>query len=84
MESTKKNNNYENLERGRRYKQGLISLRMIVKRIGEFLIRLQDVGKNPDKDIFSLLNCQNIHPHSEFQKCINSNLVKGLVSFVSK
>jgi len=57
---------------------------MIATRIGEFLIRSQDAGKNPSRDIFSLLNFQNIHPHSKFQKCINTNLVIGLVSFVSK
>jgi len=79
-----KNSNNETLERGRRHKQGLISLRMIATRIGEFLIRSLDAWKNPSRDMFSLLNCQNIHPHYEFQKCINTNLVIGLVSFVCK
>jgi len=57
---------------------------MIATRIGEFLLRSQDAKKNPSRDILSLLNCQNIHYHSEFQKCINTNLFIGLVSFVSK
>jgi len=83
MEWIKISNN-ENLDRGRCHKQILISLRIIAIRIGEFLIRSQDVGKNPSKDMFSLLNCQNIHPHFEFQKYINTNLIIGLDSFVSK
>ena len=59
MESIKNSNN-ENLDRGRHHKQGLISLKMIFTRMGEFLIRSQDAEKNPSKDIFSMLNCQNI------------------------
>jgi len=57
---------------------------MTATRIGKFLVSSQDAGKNPSKDIFSLLNFQNIHSHSEFQKCINTILVIGLVSFESK
>jgi len=53
MESIMNSNN-ENLDRGRHHKQSLISLRMITTRIGEFLIRSQDAGKNPSREIFSL------------------------------
>jgi len=53
MESIKNSNN-EKLDRGRHHKQSLISLRMIATRIGGFLIRSQDVGKNPSREIFSL------------------------------
>jgi len=56
---------------------------MIATRIGIFLIKSQDAGKILAEK-YSLLNCQNIHAHSEFQKCINTNLVIDLVSFVSK
>ena len=43
----------------------------------------KDVGKKASIDIFSILNCQNIHPHSEFQKYINTNLVIDLILFIS-
>jgi len=72
-----KNSNNESLKRGRCHKQGLISLRMIVTRISEFLIKSQDARNNHNKDIFSLLIFQNIHHHFEFQKCIYTNLVIG-------
>jgi len=35
---------------------------MIAIRIGGFLIRSQDEGKNPSGEIFSFKKSQNIHP----------------------
>jgi len=75
-----KNSNNRNLDKGRRYKQSLISLRMIATRIGGFLIRSQDTGKNPSRE--TLLKIIKIFvPYSEFQQCIN---YKGLFLFVRK
>ena len=47
------NSNNKNLDKGRRHKQGLISLRMIATRIGGFLIRSQDTGKNSSRETLS-------------------------------
>jgi len=45
---------------------------------------LYKIARKTPTEKYSLLNCQNIHHHYDFQKCININLVIGLVSFVSK
>ena len=57
---------------------------MITTRIGGFLIRSQDAGKNPSREILSLKIAKIFVLHSEFQQCINTNRAIGLFLFVRK